>query len=557
MTRKSVSLLHVAAAVLFLSASSESALAQTVSFIGHADFAAGSNPASVAAGDFNRDGVLDLATANYGSNNVSVLLGNGDGTFQAAQTYATAGFNPEFVAVGDVNLDGRQDLAVAQSGSTPSLVSVLLGNGDGSFQPARIFATGQGSLSVAIGDVNGDGRPDLVAANYYSNDVSVLLGNGDGTFQAAQSFPTAGMNPVTVAVGDFNGDGRPDLAVTNGANTTSGAVPGNLAVLLGNGDGTFQAARTIDVGITPAFVAVRDVNGDGRPDLAVANFRSNDVSVLLGNGDGTFQAPRNFDTGTGPLSIAVGDVNSDGQADLAVANFDFNIRGPNTVSVLLGNGDGTFQAAQAFSAGTNPASVAVGDFNGDVRQDLAVGNFNSDNVSVLINNTAVSSSTFTLTVTKAGNGSGTVTSSPPGINCGATCSAVYDSGTVVTLTATPDAGSTVTGGSGCDAVSGTTCTVTMNAARAVTASFSLQTFTLSVNKTGLLSSGMVTSSDGRINCGAVCSAAYSSGSTVVLTATPTGLLSIFTGWSGCDATSGTTCTVTMGGARSVTANFLP
>src|SRR5206468_3093783 len=152
-----------------------------------------------------------------------------------------------------------------------------------------------------------------------------LLGNGDGTFQAAQSFPTAGLNPVTVAVGDFNGDGRPDLAVTNGANTTSGAVPGNLAVLLGNGDGTFQAARTISAGITPA-------------------------------------------------------------------------------------------------------SVAVGDFNGDVRQDLAVGNFNSDNVSVLINNTAIAPSTFTLTVNKTGTGSGTVTSSPPGINCGATCSAVYDSG---------------------------------------------------------------------------------------------------------------------------------
>ena len=429
----------------------------------------GTHPHWMAASDFNGDGRPDLATANSDSNNVSVLLGNGDGTFQAAQTYATAGFNPEFVAVGDVNLDGRQDLAVAQSGSTPSLVSVLLGNGDGSFQPARIFATGQGSLSVAVGDFNGDGRPDLVAANYYSNDVSVLLGNGDGTFQAAQSFPTAGMNPVTVAVGDFNGDGRPDLAVTNGANTTSGAVPGNLAVLLGNGDGTFQAARTIDVGITPAFVAVRDVNGDGRPDLAVANFRSNDVSVLLGNGDGTFQAPRNFDTGTGPLSMAVGDVNSDGQADLAVANFDFNIRGPNTVSVLLGNGDGTFQAAQAFSAGTNPASVAVGDFNGDVRQDLAVGNFNSDNVSVLINNTAIAPNT--LTVNRAGTGSGTVTSSPPGIDCGATCSASYVIGTVVTLTARPDIISIFNGWSGCDAVSGTTCTVTMSAARSVTAHF--------------------------------------------------------------------------------------
>ena len=556
MTTSEKLLVLVAATLFFSSALPNPAPAQTVSFTARVDYPVGANPSSVAVGDFNGDGVPDFATANFGANTVSVLLGNGDGTFQAAQTYATAGFNPEFVAVGDVNLDGRQDLAVAQSGSTPSLVSVLLGNGDGSFQPARIFATGQGSLSVAIGDVNGDGRPDLVAANYYSNDVSVLLGNGDGTFQAAQSFPTAGMNPVTVAVGDFNGDGRPDLAVTNGANTTSGAVPGNLAVLLGNGDGTFQAARTIDVGITPAFVAVRDVNGDGRPDLAVANFRSNDVSVLLGNGDGTFQAPRNFDTGTGPLSIAVGDVNSDGQADLAVANFDFNIRGPNTVSVLLGNGDGTFQAAQAFSVGTNPASVAVGDFNGDVRQDLAVGNFNSDNVSVLINNTALAPNS--LTVNRAGTGSGTVTSNPPGIDCGATCSASYASGTVVTLTATPDLVSIFNGWSGCDTVAGTTCTVTMNAARTVTASFILKRFTLRVTKaSGLgIGNGTVTSDPPGIDCGATCSASYVIGTVVTLTARPD-IISIFNGWSDCDAVSGTTCTVNMRAARSVTAHFLP
>ena len=556
MTTSEKLLVLVAATLFFSSALPNPAPAQTVSFTARVDYPVGANPSSVAVGDFNGDGVPDFATANFGANTVSVLLGNGDGTFQAAQTYATAGFNPEFVAVGDVNLDGRQDLAVAQSGSTPSLVSVLLGNGDGSFQPARIFATGQGSLSVAIGDVNGDGRPDLVAANYYSNDVSVLLGNGDGTFQAAQSFPTAGMNPVTVAVGDFNGDGRPDLAVTNGANTTSGAVPGNLAVLLGNGDGTFQAARTIDVGITPAFVAVRDVNGDGRPDLAVANFRSNDVSVLLGNGDGTFQAPRNFDTGTGPLSMAVGDVNSDGQADLAVANFDFNIRGPNTVSVLLGNGDGTFQAAQAFSAGTNPASVAVGDFNGDVRQDLAVGNFNSDNVSVLINNTALAPNS--LTVNRAGTGSGTVTSNPPGIDCGATCSASYVIGTVVTLTATPDLVSIFNGWSGCDTVAGTTCTVTMNAARTVTASFILKRFTLRVTKaSGLgIGNGTVTSDPPGIDCGATCSASYVIGTVVTLTARPD-IISIFNGWSDCDAVSGTTCTVNMRAARSVTAHFLP
>src|SRR5207253_7449518 len=153
-------------------------------------------------------------------------------------------------------------------------------------------------------------------------------------------------------------------------------------------------------------------------------------------------------------------------------NYDFNVQGPNTVSVLLGNGDGTFQAAQTFGAGINPDSVAVGDFNGDGLPDLAVANFISNTVSVLLGN---GDGTFqparTLTVNKAGTGSGTVTASPPGIDCGATCSASYNSGTRVFLTPTPDGGSTFTGWSGCDAVSGTSCTVTMSAARSVTASF--------------------------------------------------------------------------------------
>src|SRR5437879_5776573 len=352
------------------------------------------------------------------------------------------------------------------------------------------YAAGTNPASVAVGDFNRDGVPDVAVADYDvtaaagSDTVSVLLGNGGGTFQPARTFATAGMNPVTVAVGDFNGDGRPDLAVTNSANTSSGAVPGNVSVLLGNGEGTFQPARTLNVGITPAFVAVRDFNGDGRQDLAVANFRSSTVSVLLGNGDGTFLAARNFAAGAGPLSFAVGDFNGDGVSDLAVANFDFNIQGPNTVSVLLGNPDGTFQAPLSFGAGTNPDSVAVGDFHGDGLQDLAVANFNSNTVSVLINNTVAALNT--LTVNKAGTGSGSVTSSPPGIDCGATCSATYTSGTVVTLTATPASGTTFTGWSGCDTVSGTTCTVTMSVARSVTATFTLQRFTLSVNKAGII-----------------------------------------------------------------------
>ncbi|PYK95903.1 MAG: hypothetical protein DME36_00245 [Verrucomicrobia bacterium] len=422
MTRNSAKLLLlVAATVFFSSAFPNPSPAQTVSFITRVDYAAGTNPSSVAVGDFNRDGVPDVAVANYGSNTVSVLLGNGDGTFQPALTLA-ADANPEFVAVSDFNRDGVPDLVVACSGSNS--VSVFLGNGDGTFQPARNFAA-NGGQSVAVGDFNGDGVQDLAVADYNLNNVpgsdtvSVLLGNGGGTFQPARTFATAGMNPVTVAVGDFNGDGRPDLAVTNSANTSSGAVPGNVSVLLGNGDGTFQPARTL-----------------------AAN---------------------------GGQSVAVGDFNGDGVSDLAVANFDFNIQGPNTVSVLLGNPDGTFQAPLSFGAGTNPDSVAVGDFNGDGLQDLAVANFNSNTVSVLINNTVAALNT--LTVNKAGTGSGTVTSSDGGINCGPTCLASYTSGTTVTLTATPAFGNVFTGWSGCDTVSGTTCTVTMSSARSVTASF--------------------------------------------------------------------------------------
>src|SRR2546422_555841 len=164
---------------------------------------------------------------------------------------------------------------------------------------------------------------------------------------------------------------------------------------------------------------------------------------------------------------------------------------------------------------------------------------------------------FILTVNKAGAGSGTVTSSPPGIACGtssSSCSANYTSGTTVSLTATPTAGSTFAGWSGCDTASGTTCIVTMSAARSVTVIFTRQTFTLTVNKTGILGSGTVTSDPPGINCGATCSASYDSGTVVTLTATPA-FLSIFTGWSGCDAVSGTTCTVTMNAARSVTASF--
>jgi hypothetical protein len=348
-------------------------------FVAPLAFDAGSSPYSVAVGDFNGDGTPDLAVANDVSNGtVSVLLGNGDGTFQAARSFATGTF-PNSVAVGDFNRDGTPDLAVADYGDSQGNgggVSVLLGNGDGTFQAARAFAAGSVPRSVAVGDFNGDGKLDLAVANYvYPNGtVSVLLGNGDGTFQGARSF-AAGDLPESVAVGDFNRDGTPDLAVANNGSTVS--------VLLGNGDGSFQAARNFAAGSSPYSVAVGDFNGDGTPDLAVANAGNvGTVSVLLGNGDGSFQAATSYAAGTVPESVAVGDFNGDGLPDLAVAGFG-------GVRDLLGNGDGTFLTSRvSYVAGSGTTSVAVGDFNGDGSADLAVANSASNDVSVLLNDNA-------------------------------------------------------------------------------------------------------------------------------------------------------------------------
>src|SRR6266852_5282879 len=259
------------------------------------------------------------------------------------------------------------------------LVAVAAQAQDVSFEEAQNFGAGNGPLSVAVGDFNGDGLPDLAVANALSQDVSVLLGNGDGTFQVAQNF-AAGFGPCSVAVGDFNRDGWQDLVVAYRGSVRT-FVPGGVSVLLGNGDGSFQAALNFAVGSLSTSVAVGEFNGDKVLDLAVANADSNDVLVLLGNGDGSFQTARNFAAWNSPYSVAVGDFNRDGWQDLAVAIY------PANVSVLLGNGDGSFLAAQIFGAGNGAVSVGVGDFNGDGLPDLAVPNNRSANVSVLINNT--------------------------------------------------------------------------------------------------------------------------------------------------------------------------
>jgi hypothetical protein len=337
------------------------------------NYGVGDGPQSGISADFNGDGKLDLAIPNANSNNVSVLLGNGDGTFQAAQNFPVGG-GPISVTSADFNDDGKLDLAVAHA--NPNNVSVLLGNGDGTFQAAQNVdvAAGSGVGSVTSTDFNDDGESDLaIVTNSFSSsgDVSVLLGNGDGTFGAPQPFGV-GSGPRTVISADFNTRGGMDLAVANNGSD-------DVSVLLGNGRGGFGAPQNFPAGGGPSGITSADFDANGEPDLAVANAHSDDVSVLLDHGDVNFDT-QNFGAGDLPVSVTSADFDGDGKLDLAVANANSN-----NVSVLLGKGDGIFEAAQNFTVGDVPVFVTAGDFNGDGRADLAVANFNSDNVSVLLN----------------------------------------------------------------------------------------------------------------------------------------------------------------------------
>jgi len=349
-------------------------------------FAVGTGPASAAVGDFNGDGIPDIATANFTSDNVTVLLGNGSGGFLIAPGSPFAvGSNPNSVVVGDFNGDGVPDLATANFGDNN--VTVLLGNGLGGFTVAAggPFAVGINPSSLVVGDFNGDGIEDLATANYGSNNVTVLLGNGLGGFTPAAGSPFAGVSggrPVSLAVGDFNGDGIQDLAV---ANSDIYSTNNNVTVFLGNGSGGFTEAMgsPFAVGTGPISLVVGDFNGDGIQDIATANNASSDVTVLLGNGAGGFTAAAGspFAVGTSPYSVVAGDLNGDGRQDLATANVETN-----NITVLLGNGSGGFTAApeSPLAAGIDPISVVVGDFNGDGLEDLAAANFGGDNVTVLL-----------------------------------------------------------------------------------------------------------------------------------------------------------------------------
>jgi hypothetical protein len=340
------------------------------------NFTTGTQPLSVGVGDFNRDGKNDLAIANFSSNTVSILLGNGAGGFGSATVFI-AGTNPSALVVADLNGDAKLDLAVTNAGSDN--VSVLLGDGTGAFGLAKNFFVGANPSAIGVGDFNGDGKSDLAVANADTNNVSLLFGNGVGGFGTATNFPV-GYTPLALAPGDFNGDGFRDIAVANFFYDDNGD---NISVLLGNGSGGFTRAAELYAGTFPTAIVAADLNGDGKRDLAVVNAGSYDVSIFLGLGTGSFTDQAVFDVEVGPSSIATGDFNSDGRIDLAVGNGDSN-----NVSVLLGNGAGGFATASNFIAGVSPSAVSTADFNGDGSTDLAVANADSNNLSILINGCA-------------------------------------------------------------------------------------------------------------------------------------------------------------------------
>ena len=345
-------------------------------------------PGAIAVGDFNGDGIPDLAVAPVlDEGNSEVLLGNGDGTFSIANGSLGIGSGvatSNSIAAADFNGDGKLDIveACASLGDQPcNLLLIQSGNGDGTFiEFSSVPLSFLGSQSMAVGDFNGDGQPDVAVTNSGTNGVNVFLNNGGG-LSAVSAIPATGTGPTSIAAADFNGDGKLDLAVANyGSN--------NVTILLGNGDGTFTAAASPATGTAPNSVAVADFNGDGVPDLAVANAGSSNVTILLGNGDGTFTAAASPATGTAPNSVAVADFNGDGVPDLAVAN-----AGSSNVTILLGNGDGTFTAAAGPAADTGSTSVVLADFNGDGKEDLVVANSGDSSATALLAETALTIAT--------------------------------------------------------------------------------------------------------------------------------------------------------------------
>jgi hypothetical protein len=390
---------------------------------------AGISPERIVAVDLNNDRNMDLAVTNLGSNTVSIFLGHGDGTFAAANDI-TVGMGPSGIAAGDFNGDGKVDLAVADSGAllgqnrgpNPNTLAILLGDGKGGVSSTTFIPVEKTPQQVLVLDLNKDKKLDVLVSTFAKGDISELLGKGDGTFQSARIFH-AGTSADAMRVADFNGDGKDDLLVTNGSLST-------VSILFGDGTGNFGRATSAPSGRTVSALATGDFNHDGKTDYITANFDSATVSVVLGKGNGKFLdlipplaigtdfpnqtitadfngdglpdlalvdtgtnkigssveillgnsrggfgPARSFPAGTQPEGLVATDFNHDGHLDLIVSNFGTFPSDHGGVSLLLGNGDGTFQAPASFAAGDFPVGIATGDFNGDGNPDVVVADF--------------------------------------------------------------------------------------------------------------------------------------------------------------------------------------
>ncbi len=366
-----------------LAAASLPASAQ-IAFQAQPAFATIPNPSAVAVGDFNGDGNPDLAVTAEGNNRVYIYNGNGAGTFSFSISYVV-GAQPVAIVATDLNHNGSLDLAVANRQS--ATVSILLGHGDGTFNAAVAYPVGQLPESIAVGSFNPDGYADLVTAN--SGDVcgppfnpcgtvSLLRNVGDGTFYAgATLYP--GVVPTNVATGVFTATGDSDIVVTS---TNSN----EFFVYLGDGGGAFPVVKGPFTTASAFAIAVADFNGGGKSDLAMSRASFGDVSLQLGNGDGTFAPEVIYSEGAPgahPYSVAIGDFDGDSRPDLALANYS-----DNSVAVLRDRsvGNGGFDTALTFTGGlNNPVSVAVGDFNRDGKPDLVVVNSSANNLTVFLN----------------------------------------------------------------------------------------------------------------------------------------------------------------------------
>src|SRR6266566_4927932 len=321
----------------------------------------GSYPISIAVGDFNGDGALDVAIALLNDSAIQLFSNNGSGTFTVLPETPTCG-NPGSLVVADFNGDGKQDIAVAcQTGS----VSILLGDGNNHFQTLPAGGVMPGPYSIAAADLNGDGRADLVTANNTGSSATVLLGNGDGSFRVSSPIPLPSQ-PFSVVIADVSRDGIPDVMVLNDGT--------HVTLLLGNGDGTFApSAQTLQTGIGAGttWVALGDFNGDSNMDLVVANSLTNSVAIFLGNDQAQFTIGATYGVGIDPEFVTTADLNGDGKLDIVVV-CKGNASTPGSVRILLGNGDGTFAAATPLTPGLAPIAAAVGDFNNDTKLDLAI-----------------------------------------------------------------------------------------------------------------------------------------------------------------------------------------